>query len=225
MATIGGNLCLDTRCWYYNQSPFWRSCRPPCYKAGGELCHAIQAVGHCYAVFSGDLAPCLIALSTQIKLRNSYGERIIPLEDLYTGDGKNPLSLGGDEILTEILIPLPQDYVASTYKKLRDREAIDFPLAGVAVGLTLDQNKGICNNIRIVLNAVSSGPRRVLKAEELLHGKQISDNLITDAGQECYKQAHPVPNTPNSPVYRKKAIPVLLRRAIQEAIGQIGFVH
>ena len=221
MATIGGNICLDTRCWYYNQSHFWRSCRLPCYKAGGELCYAIQAVGHCHAVYSGDLAPCLIALAAQVKIKDRQGEKIIPLEELYTGKGNCPLNLAPDEIIAEILIPLPSNYTGSTYQKLRDREAIDFPLAGVAVCVSLDQKDGICTNIRIVLNAVGSAPRRATKAEELLTGKVIDEAVIEEAGKECFRQAHPVPNTPNSPAYRKKAVPVLLRRAIQGALSQI----
>jgi 4-hydroxybenzoyl-CoA reductase subunit beta len=221
MATIGGNICLDTRCWYYNQSHFWRSCRQPCYKAGGEICHAIQAVGHCYAVYSGDLAPCLIVLGTQAKIKDPHEEKIIALEGLYTGVGKCPLNLAADEIVAEILIPLPPSHTGSAYQKLRDREAIDFPLAGVAVCLSLDRKDGICTNIRIVLNAVGSAPRQVTKAEELLTGKSINEDLIEEAANECFRQAHPVPNTPNSPAYRKKAVPVLFRRALQEALSQI----
>jgi len=226
MATIGGNLCLDTRCWYYNQSHFWRSCRPPCYKAGGEICHAIQAVGHCYAVFSADLAPCLIALSSMVRLNGRHGERVIPLEELYSGDGRRPLTLAPDEILTEIRVPLPandQDYPRGcSYQKLRDREAIDFPLAGVAVSLTLNPGGKVCQEARIVINAVGSGPRRVSKAEELLRGGSFDEETIEEAGKECYKLAHPVANTPRSPAYRRKAIPVLFRRAIQQALVQIN---
>lgn len=221
MATAGGNICLDTRCWYYNQSHFWRSCRLPCFKAGGEICHAIQAVGHCYAVYSGDLAPCLIALATQVKIKDRHKERVIPLERLYTGEGKCPLNLAPDEIVAEILIPFLPDYTGSAYQKLRDREAIDFPLAGVAVSMSLDQKDSICTDIRIVLNAVSSAPRRVAKAEEILAGKRIDEGLIEEAAKECFQQSHPVPNTPNSPTYRKRAVPVLFRRALQEALSQI----
>ena len=145
MGTIGGNLCQGNRCRFYNQSAFWRSVRPLCYKAGGDLCHIVparpcltgrQAAGgrkskECHSAYCGDMAPTLIALNAQVRVVGPNGERVLPLHKLYTQDGKRPLSLRKGEILKEILLPSPSG--KTLYLKWRRRESIEFPIVSLAL--------------------------------------------------------------------------------------------
>src|SRR3990172_13410585 len=131
--TIGGNLCLDTRCIYYNQSEFWRSGLKACFKLGGNICNAVEKGRHCQAVYQGDLGPVLIALGAEVKIASAKGEKIIPLAEFFTGRGEKPNILKSDEILVEVRIPPSGQGAAGAYEKLRVREGMDFPMAGAAV--------------------------------------------------------------------------------------------
>lgn len=231
MGTLGGNIALDTRCWYYNQSHFWRKSRPVCYKLGGDSdnCQGFElwenfpsSKGNvCYSVYSGDTAPSLIALGASLKLNSSEGERTIVLKDFFSGDGKKPFELESSEIITEIRVPNPPPYSGGAYLKLRLREAIDFPLLGVAAVITLDAKDGICKEAQIVLGAVASGPIKVASAEDSLMGKKIDDALMEEAGQMACEEANPVPNIGSSPTYRKMMVKVLVKRALAQALKQI----
>ena len=130
MATIGGNLCLNTRCIYYNQSDNWRKSRAVCLKMGGDICHVVPKGKKCYATFSGDIAPALIALDAKVKLISCSGERVIPVEDLYSGNGVEPLSLRTDEVLTEIVVPTPMEKQGSALLKVPPKEGYLFSLGG-----------------------------------------------------------------------------------------------
>ena len=218
MGTLGGNLCLDTRCLYYNQSNSWRRVRPLCFKGGGELCHVVRGGERCYAVYQGDLAPALIGLGAKVRLVRTDGERIIPLNEFFTGKGESPNILEPDEILTEVQIPPPPEQSSGAYQKLRIRGAMDFPLAGVAV--VLDMNgKGICREVKIILNAVSSAPFEVREAEEMLRGQRIEDTVIVEVAEETFKRARPVANLSIDPDYRRKMVKVLLKRAVKQALS------
>jgi 4-hydroxybenzoyl-CoA reductase subunit beta len=215
MGTLGGNLCLDTRCMYYNQSEPWRKSRAVCMKMGGDVCHVVPKGKKCYAVFSGDMAPALIAYEAQVKLVDIAGERTMKLEDFYTGDGKSPNQIKPGEILSEVTIPPPAEKQGSTYLKYRVRGSIDFPLAGVAVRIDLTDD-GICQDCRIVLNGVSSGPVLVQDAGDVLKGKKLKEDLINQAAEQATKAAHPVANALGAtPSYRRKMIGILTRRALK----------
>ncbi|MDY6861904.1 MAG: xanthine dehydrogenase family protein subunit M [Thermodesulfobacteriota bacterium] len=230
--TLGGNICLDTRCWYYNQSHFWRKCRPVCYKLGGEE-NNCQGFGVwdgfpspkgnvCYAVYSGDTAPSLIALGAELKINGHEGERVVPLKELFTGDGKKPLSLDAGDILTEVIIPTSPPYSSGVYLKLRWREAIDFPLVGVGVNISLDSKDGVCEGASVVVGAVASNPIKVAIAEDILFDKKITDKEIEEVSQAAYDEVNPLPNIGScSSEYRKKMVKVLTRRAINKALQNI----
>lgn len=221
MGTLGGNLCLNTRCIYYNQSEGWRKSRDVCLKMGGEVCHVVPGGKRCYAVFSGDTAPALIALDAQVRLISNKQERVTPLSFLYTCDGKNPNSISKTEILTEIIIPEPVSKQTSTYLKYRMREAIDFPLAGAAV--RIDYNDDRCTKCKVVLNAVDSAPVEVEEPVDLLNGNAPLDQLITQLGEKAEKSAHPVANTAGSqPGHRRKMAGILTRRALQHVFETSG---
>lgn len=229
MGTLGGNLCQNTRCFFYNQSQFWRQARPPCFKTGGEVCHVVKGGDHCYSVYQGDLAPVLIALEARVKLAKKGGERVIPLLDLYTGQGEEPIALEAGEILTEVEIPGPMPYYKSggsnpvtaswggDYQKLRYRGAMDFPLVGVAA--VLSRNGGGCARAKVVLTAVASAPVVVEEASRLLEGQKPDEEAIARAAEAAYEVAHPVANIGSTPLYRRKMVRVMTKRAIANAWG------
>src|SRR5262245_2844871 len=165
MGTLGGNLCLDTRCTYYNQTYEWRKAIDFCLKVDGKTCWVATASKRCVAVSSTDTAPALIALQAKVKLVGAKGEREIPVEALYQNDGIDYLSRTPDEILTEVIVPAGWK---STYWKLRRRGSFDFPILGVAAALKLD--KDVITEARIALGAVASRPFLVEKASEFLKG-------------------------------------------------------
>ncbi len=226
--TIGGNICLNTRCWYYNQSPFFRECRPVCYKFGSEedKCRLFPSregkANVCYSVYSGDTAPALAAVGAEVKISGPEGERTLPLMDLFSGDGKSPIALGPADILTEIIIPNPPANSASVYLKYRIREAIDFPLVGVAVNIALDSKNGTCEQADVVLGAVASKPVRVTGVKDTLKGKKITEALIEAVSEAAFNQAKPLPNLIDStPQYRKRLVRIFTKRAIQAALQNI----
>ena len=219
MGTVGGNLSLDTRCYYYNQSDFWRRCRPKCIKMGGEKCNALGGGKKCFAVFSGDLAPVLIALDAKITLISSMGERTLLLNDFYTGDGAMPFALSPEEIMTDIEIPpIPKD-AFTCYLKYRIRRSIDFPIASVAATLTVEGREKICRGLKVVIGAVGAKPSVVEGLGELMKGKRMESSLIEKASDLAFQTAKPVPNTASSPAYRKRMIKVFVESALTQALG------
>jgi len=218
MGTLGGNLCLNTRCFFYNQSQFWRQARPLCFKTGGEVCHVVRGSDHCYSVYQGDLAPVLIALEARVKLAQKGSERVIPLLDLYTGRGEEPIALDAGEILTEVEIPALAASWGGDYQKLRYRGAMDFPLVGVAA--VLHRNGGSCARARVVLTAVASAPVVVEEASKLLEGQKPDEAVIAKAAEAAYEVAHPVANVGSTPRYRRKMVRAMAKRAIANAWGR-----
>jgi len=218
MGTLGGNLCLNTRCFFHNQSQFWRQARPLCFKTGGETCHVVKGGDHCYSVYQGDLAPVLIALEARVKVAKKGSEWVIPLLDLYTGKGEEPIALEAGEILTEVEIPALAASWRGDYQKLRYRGAMDFPLVGVAA--VLNWNGGSCARARVVLTAVASAPVVVEEASKLLEGQKPDEKAIVKTAEAAYEVAHPVANVGSTPLYRRKMVQVMTQRAMANAGGR-----
>jgi len=221
MGTVGGNLSLDTRCYYYNQSDFWRKCRPICIKMGGDTCNAVGGGKKCFAIFSGDLAPALIALGAKIKLVSVKGERILSLREYYTGDGAKPLTREPEEILINVEVPTLPQRTSGCYLKYRIRRSIDFPLAGVATRATLDNQNKVCLEAKVVIGAVGTRPEEIERIEELLNGKRMTDSVIEEASEMAFKAAKPIANAASSPSYRKKMIKVMVEKALKQALGEL----
>ncbi len=213
-ATVGGNLCLDTRCWFFNQSAFWRSGRPACFKAGGDRCHVVPRGDRCHAVHQADLAPVLLACGAEVRVEGPGGERWMDLEDLYSGDGRRPLTLSAGELVTEVRVPLPEGG-AVAYEKLRMRAALDFAAAAAAV--YLERRDGTCTRARVVLGGVGSRPLRVPEAEAALTGSALGEDALRAAAEAVRAAARPVKNTDLTPAYRRRMAGVLVRRAAQRA--------
>ena len=217
-ATVGGNLCLDTRCYYYNQSDSWRSLAEPCYKSAGQVCNVVPGAKRCQAVFSADLPPLLLALGAQVVIADEKGERVFPLANLYTGDGVRPNSLQEGEYVTGIVLDGLQNK-NSSYKKFRLRKALDFPLAGLALAVDRSQDNRFVNPV-VVINAVASGPLVVPEAAARLAGKSFTDEAaVAAASAAVMAAARPIANVGSKPFYRKKMIGLLLKKSIAEYLS------
>lgn len=218
MGTLGGNLCLDTRCTYYNQPAFLKKRWKPCLKLGGRVCHVVKGKNACYAVYCGDLATLLIAAGAGVSIAGARGVKETDLAGFFTGSGIKPNILKFNEILTEIWIPPLPDNAALSYQKLRLRDTVDFPLLGVAVYLQLDPKDKRCRDIRLVLGAIGPAPLVVSAAHELMHGRRINAKLIDKVASAARKIAHPVDNTASTPAYRRAMLPVLIKKAFDEIL-------
>lgn len=209
MGTVGGNLCLDTRCVYYNQSEWWRSANAYCLKHRGDTCHVAPQGQRCHAAFCGDLAPALLALGAELDILSSRGSRRIFLSQLYVEDGKAHLALGDGELIAAV--HLPPDPPPSAYAKIRTRAAIDFPLAGVAVALAT--SKGSIASLRLALTGTNSRPFLLAGTEALL-GRSIDEKLLHEVDRLVQRQVQPMRTTVASANYRRLAAAALAKRLI-----------
>ena len=219
MGTLGGNVCLDTRCWYFNQSEFWRDSKGYCLKKDGSICQAAPGAKRCFAVFSSDTVPTLIALGARAQLAEWDGEiatqREIPLEELYREDGMQRIVLKRNQLLVGLRLPAANG-VRSGYLKYRKRGAIDYPLASVAVALRMAE--GVMKDVRIVLGALASAPVIAFEAMELLEGAEPSAELLARASEQVGKRTCPVKNQAGSPAHRKSMARVYCRRLLTRLV-------
>jgi 4-hydroxybenzoyl-CoA reductase subunit beta len=217
MGTLGGNLCLDTRCTYYNQSLEWRKAIDYCLKKDGETCWVATASKRCVAVSSTDSAPALIALGAKVKLVSAAGEREVAIADLYRNDGIDYLARKPEEILTEVVLPDAQDWT-SAYWKLRRRGSFDFPVLGVAAAMRLAAD-GTVEEARLALGAVASRPFLVDKGGEFLKGRKLTDEAIAEAGAIVASRAKPMDNTDLDLYWRKDVVASFVGHALREIRG------
>ncbi len=215
MGTIGGNICLDTRCLWYNQSLTWRKGCGFCIKKDGDLCHVAPGGTKCWAAFSGDTPPALLCLHAQIEIAGSQGIRRIPLQDFYTGLGDTYRKLQTNELVTRVILPASAAGYRGLYRKLRVRGSIDYPLAGVAV--VMKRSNGHVTDARIGITAVNPAPLLVKGASELFSGKAIDDALASAAGDLAAKTAKPLTTSALTPEYRREMIRVFTKRAVLAA--------
>ncbi len=212
-ATIGGNLCLDTRCNWIDMSDGWRQASGYCLKDGGETCWVAPRGDRCWAISSTDLAVVVIALDGKVRLTSNRGERIIPAEDLYHNDGIDYQTKAPDEILVDVVLPMPGR--RATYRKLRRRGSIDFPMLGVAAAATFDED-GTCTSARVVVGGVASAPIRAHGAEGHLVGNRLSEEVIVEAGRLASSPIRPQDNTDLGSRYRKWMVSVHVERALRD---------
>lgn len=212
-ATVGGNLCLDTRCNYIDMPELWREASGACMKEGGEVCWVAPRGNRCWAVSSSDLAPVVIALEGSVRLASTRGERVIPAEDLYQNDGIAYQTKTADEILVDLT--LPAEPVYATYRKLRRRGAIDFPILGVAAAARFDED-GTCVSPRLVIGAVAPAPFRATEAEQYLVGRRLTDEAIEEAARLASVPVRPQDNTDTGSRYRKWMASVFVGRALHD---------
>jgi 4-hydroxybenzoyl-CoA reductase subunit beta len=219
MGTLGGNLCVDTRCNYYNQSHAWRKAIGFCMKKDGDICLVAPGSPRCWAVTSSDTAPVLWSLGARVRLVGASGERTVPVASLYRDDGIEYLARRPDEVVAEVLLP-PADGWRSVYLKLRRRGSFDFPVLGVAVAAQLDGDT--VRAARIVLGAVASLPREATTAAKALAGQRLTPELIARAADLAAGPARPLDNTDYAHFYRKKMTRVFVARALRRLAGLEG---
>ncbi len=213
-ATVGGNLCLDTRCRFYNQSEWWRAGNDYCLKYRGEICHVAPKSKRCYAAFSGDLAPALLVLDAEVEVAGADGIRRMPLTDLYRNDGADHLTLAPGEILSAVIVPWRQSLRAG-YEKVRIRAAIDFPLAGVAVAAE-GSAAGIAT-LRVACTGTDSQPVKVGGLEAFLD-QEVNAELLQTFENHVRRETQPMRTTVTPTPYRRHVLGVLARRLVKELI-------
>ena len=219
MGTLGGNLCLDTRCNYYNQSYEWRKSIDFCMKKDGHICWVAPSSPRCWAVSSSDVAPVMVAIGAEYRLVGPQGERVVPAGRFYQNDGINYLTKQPDEILVDVRLPAANGWDA-VYHKLRRRGSFDFPVLGVAAWI---QWKGKDVGVaRIVLGGVASYPQEVPEAGEALLGARLSDESIAAAADAAYRPSKPMDNTDFDLSWRKQMTRVYVARALQELRERAG---
>jgi 4-hydroxybenzoyl-CoA reductase subunit beta len=211
--TIGGNLCVDTRCNYYNMTHEWRKSIGFCMKKDGDICLVAPGSPRCWAVSSSDTAPMAIALGATVILAGPDGERELPVAALYRDDGIDYLAKQPHEVLRSLR--LPPAGLRSAYVKLRRRGSIDFPIAGAAVALDLDGE--VVRSCRIVLSAVASHPVEAEAAGDFLAGKRLDPETTTAAADLAAKPARPLDNADLTHFWRKRMVRVVVERALQLA--------
>lgn len=215
MGTIGGNICLDTRCLWYNQSLTWRKGCGFCIKKDGDLCHVAPGGTICWATFSADTPPALLCLDAEVEIASACATRRLPLGDFYTGLGDDYRKLRPNELLTRIFLPAASADFKGVYRKLRIRGSIDYPLAGVAVALK--RSNGHVSDVRIGITAVNPAPMLVKGASELFAGKVVDEALADVAGDLAARTAKPLTTSALTPEYRREMIRVFTKRAVLAA--------
>ena len=215
MGTVGGNICLDTRCLWYNQSLTWRKGCGFCIKKDGNLCHVAPGGTKCWAAFSGDTPPALLCLNAEIEILGPDGRRRISLRDFYTGDGENYRKLLPTELVTRVFLPAESADYRGIYRKLRVRGSIDYPLAGVAVAMK--RSNGHVADARIAITAVNPAPLLLQHAGEMLIGKAVDEVLADAVGDLAARTAKPLTTSALTPEYRREMIRVFTKRAVLAA--------
>jgi 4-hydroxybenzoyl-CoA reductase subunit beta len=215
MGTIGGNICLDTRCLWYNQSLAWRKGCGFCIKKDGDLCHVAPGGTKCWAVFSGDTPPALLCLEAEIEIASATGVRRIPLQEFYTGIGDNYRKLQSNELVTRVFLPAGSANYSGVYRKLRVRGSIDYPLAGVAVAIR--RSNGHVAEARVAITAVNPAPLLLKGASAILAGKAMDEALAEAVGDLAATTAKPLTTSALTPEYRREMIRVLTKRAVLAA--------
>jgi 4-hydroxybenzoyl-CoA reductase subunit beta len=215
--TVGGNLLLETRCFFFNQSYFWRASLGFCLKADGDRCHVVPQKEKCYATFSGDLAPPLLTLDAEVEVAGPEGRRRFPLAQLYdtTGDGIRRHRLAPGELLVAVHLPAKARGLRGRYKKLRVRPSFDFPELGVAVAGRWDDSR--VDGLRLAVGGVETYPRRFDELTDPLTEGPLTESKVRSLAEEVTRRLRPVHNTFLLPDYRRRMIGLFVRRALTEA--------
>jgi 4-hydroxybenzoyl-CoA reductase subunit beta len=217
VGTIGGNLCVDTRCNYYDMTYEWRRSIGFCMKRDGDICLVAPGSPRCWAVSSSDTAPVAIALEATVVLAGADGERELPVAALYRDDGIEYLSKQPHEVLTALRLP-PAAGVRTAYVKLRRRGSIDFPIAGAGVALRLHGR--VVTSARIVLSGVGSHPVEATAADAFLAGRELTPEVVTQAAELAAKPAKPLDNADLAHFWRKRMVRIVVEQAIEKAAAR-----
>jgi 4-hydroxybenzoyl-CoA reductase subunit beta len=219
IGTLGGNICLDTRCQFYNQPPLFRAAMDSCFKTGGSKCYISRKENRCHALFCADTVPLLIGVHAELKIISPNGERLIGIQGFYTGNGKSPFALLRNELVAEIRIPELAQEARAVYLKYRLREAVDFPIAGIAVLGSKKRRQGQSREMRIVVGGATSRPSRCFKAEAVLGTDRMSGKVLEEAGETAAEEIQIVSRSGCSLAHRRTIVKQLLIRGVQMVLG------
>ncbi len=219
MATLGGNLCLDTRCRYINQSELFRDALGGCLKSHGVECHVVPGGQGCVAALSTDTAPVLGALGATLELVSASGQRELDVADFYNTDGLAHTNLEAGELLTRVRVPVPGPRTRTAYRKWAVRKSIDFPLVSVAVRIDMDDDDDVLLDGVIVVGALGPRPRQLslVKFAE----RRVDEQLAVDLGNMVFKRCKPLPNVPYDAAYRRERLRVEVKRAVSDFVGRL----
>ncbi len=212
VATIGGNICLDTRCFFYNQSQWWRDSNDGCMKYEGTICHVVPTSKRCYAAYSGDVAPALLVLGAEVEIAGPLGTRRLPLADLFNDDGIDYLTLAEGELVTAVHIAAGSG-THSAYAKLRVRGSIDFPLAGIALNLAVVDGK--ISALQAAVTGTTSIPVAISGLGDFV-GSNFGDDDLDAFAKLVQKQIAPLHTTTTQPQYRRRAVTAMARRLARD---------
>jgi 4-hydroxybenzoyl-CoA reductase subunit beta len=215
MGTLGGNVCLDTRCRYYNQTYFWRKALGFCLKKDGTVCHVVKGGARCVAAASNDSAPALIALGAEIRALGPDGERRVPASEFWVADGVKNTVLAPGEIVTRVAVPIVAGR-QSAFEKLRKRGAIDFPLLSVAA--RVDRAAGEITGADVVVSALGARPRRLRAAAKVGPGTSV-EGLAEALAEAAFAECKPLTNLDEEADWRREMVPVVVRKAVRRALG------
>ena len=217
MGTIGGNLCLDTRCTYYNQSYFWRNALGFCLKKDGTVCHVTKVGKKCVAAHSADTPPVMMTLGAQADLVSSAGTRTVPVADFFIADGIWNTVRRPDEIVARVRVPLPNASVVTSFTKIRQRNSVDFALLNIA--LLADLEGDHIRDLRMVVSALGSRPRVVAGLDKIAHGQSLTAETIEAVAERAFQQCHPLENIIVDPDWRREMVRVYVKRALRDLLS------
>ena len=212
MGTIGGNVCLDTRCTYYNQSFFWRDALGYCLKKDGQVCHVTKVGKKCVAAHSADTVPALMTLDAVVELASPTSRRLVPINDMFVADGIWNSIRHPDELVTAIRIPLPHTTTRTGFAKMRQRGSIDFALLNMATAIQFDGRT--ITSARMVVSALGSRPRALSGIDKVAVGNPLNDDVIAAIADRAFQQCHPLENIIVDPEWRRAMIPLHARRLL-----------
>ena len=218
MACIGGNICLETRCWYYNQSKLWRDARERCHRTGGSVCHAIRGAARCHAINSSDTAPVLVALDAGIEVMKKGEKRLIPARQFYRDDGMAHTILDPSGMVTSLHLPAGNGTSRSAFIKLSMRRGIDFALCSIAA--RADISGAGAASVRLVLGSIASLPVVLEKAAQVIMESGLTDSAIKKAGEVARTELGLLTNLYTSAGYKRQLAEVLVTRALSELRGK-----
>ena len=218
MGTLGGNICLDTRCQYYNQTYFWREALGFCLKKDGTVCHVVEGGQKCVAAASNDSAPALAVLDAEIHLVSTRGARTLSARNFYTSDGIRNTVREPDEIVTGITVPVRTGR-RTAYEKIRRRNSIDFPLLSIAACADWDGERLL--GVDLVVSALAARPRRLSAAQKIEAGTAAGAELLAALSQAAYRECRPLENVEGDAAWRHEMVPVVVARALRRVgIGE-----
>ncbi|MEN8375963.1 MAG: FAD binding domain-containing protein [Gemmatimonadota bacterium] len=212
--TIGGNVCLDTRCTYYNQTQFWRTALGYCLKKDGDECHVTKTGKKCVAAQSADTPPVLATLGASVLLRSAGGERVVAIDDFFIADGITNTVREPGELVVEVRVALPGARTRMAYRKLRQRNSIDFPLLSVAAAGEFAED-GTVEDLRVVVSALGARQRALSGIDKVAVGNELDDDVMDAVAERAFAQCHPLTNIIVDPDWRRAMVPVHVRRALE----------